>query len=231
LTLDPNLGEAYEALGRIKVWHDFDWAGADTAYQRALALEPGKSSVLGQSGKLARILGRLDEAAALFRRAVRSDPLDDGVYHSAGVAFCYAGLNEEATAAFRKALDLVPERPITHSMLAEIYLLKAQPREALMEARQERNPALQRWAMALAYYALGRKNESDASLAELIAGPFGIAEVYAFRGETNRAFEWLEQAYALPDAGLTLIKGDPLLKGLVDDPRYAALLKKMGLPL
>jgi len=83
-----------------------------------------------------------------------------------------------------------------------------------------------RRAPALAYHSLGRKKESDANLAELIgkyqpAAPFQIAEVYAFCGETDRAFQWLERAYT------TL---DPLLKGLARDPRYAALLRKMRLP-
>jgi len=81
----------------------------------------------------------------------------------------------------------------------------------------------------------GRKKESDAALAELIAkyragAAFQIAEVYAFRGKADRAFEWLERAYAQRDSGLTAIKGDPLLKNLEHDPRYAAFLKKMRLP-
>jgi TolB-like protein/Tfp pilus assembly protein PilF/class 3 adenylate cyclase/tRNA A-37 threonylcarbamoyl transferase component Bud32 len=234
LVLDPNLGDAYEALGRIKQWHDWDWAGADAAYQRALVLAPGKSSVISNGGKLARILGRFNEAAALLRRAIQIDPLDAATYHSAGIAFYYAGLSEEATAAFRKALDLVPEREQTHSMLAEVYLGKGQAQEALVEARQEKNAALQLWGTALAYHALGQKTESEASLAELIArfgAPFSVAEVYAFRGETERAFERLEHAYTVRDSGITLIKDDPLLNSLKGDPRYTAMLKKMRLPL
>jgi hypothetical protein len=81
--------------------------------------------------------------------------------------------------------------------------------------------------------AWGRKEESGENLAELIAqeAPYRIASVYAFRGETDRAFEWLERAYTERDAGLTEMKTDPLLTNLKRDPRYAALLKKMGLPL
>lgn len=90
--------------------------------------------------------------------------------------------------------------------------------------------------LALAYHALGRKKEADAALAEFIAkhqaeGAFQIAEIYAFRGETDRAFEWLERAYAQRDAGLTEMKGDFFLKSLERDPRYIAFLKKMRLPV
>jgi len=90
--------------------------------------------------------------------------------------------------------------------------------------------------MALANYALGRKAESDANLAQLIeeskvAGPFQIAEVYSFRREIDQAFHWLDQAFLLHDGGVAEIKGDPLLKNLGSDPRYAAFLQKMHLPL
>jgi len=83
---------------------------------------------------------------------------------------------------------------------------------------------------------LGRKKESDAALAELVAkyhadSAYQVAEVYAFRAEADRAFEWLERAYAQRDGGLAQMKGDPLLKSLERDPRYAAFLKKMRLPV
>jgi serine/threonine protein kinase/TolB-like protein/Tfp pilus assembly protein PilF len=234
LVLDPNLGEAHLVLGRIKMLHDFDWIGADAAYQRALELEPGKSSVLSQSGILARSLGRLDAGVALGRRAIQTEPLSPAVYHNAGVSFYYAGLNGEAVAAFEKALELVPQRAVTHCTLGAVRLAQGQPGQALEEARQEKNAVLQLRGLALAYHALGRKNESDASLAELIAkfradGPFMIATVYAFRGEKDRAFAWLDRAYAERDSGLLEIK-DPLLKGLKGDPRYTELLKRLRLP-
>ena len=105
----------------------------------------------------------------------------------------------------------------------------------LAEMEREPEPVYRLQGQALAYHALGRKKEADAALAELIAkyqadGAFQIAEVYAVRGEADRAFEWLERAYAQRDVGLTSMKGDPLLKSLERDPRYVAFLKKMRLP-
>jgi tetratricopeptide (TPR) repeat protein len=88
--------------------------------------------------------------------------------------------------------------------------------------------------LALAYHALGQKQKSDRALAELIAkyqkySGFQIAEIYAFRGEADEAFKWLERAYVERDGGLTFVKGDPLLASLQSDPRYSAFLKKMRL--
>ena len=88
---------------------------------------------------------------------------------------------------------------------------------------------------AIAYHALGRKKESDTALRELIANyqaidPYLIAEIYAFRNQTDEAFEWLDRAYAKRDDGLIATKEEPLLKSLHNDPRFAALLKKLNLP-
>jgi hypothetical protein len=88
----------------------------------------------------------------------------------------------------------------------------------------------------LAYHALGRKKESDVALSEFIAkyhadAAYQIAAVYAFRNQSDEAFEWLERAYAQRDGGLIETKMDPLLKNLRKDPRYIALLKKLNLPI
>jgi serine/threonine protein kinase len=101
---------------------------------------------------------------------------------------------------------------------------QARLQKALAEMEREPEPALRPYGKALAYHALGRKKESDAALAELVAKyhaawAYQIAEVYAFRVEADRAFEWLEGAYAQRDIGLTYMKGDPLLN-LERDPRY-----------
>ena len=87
----------------------------------------------------------------------------------------------------------------------------------------------------MADVALGRKVDSDAALAEMLKSQadnnaFAVAEVYAFRGETDEALQWLERAYRQKDAGLYLIKGDPPLKGLEADSRFKAFMRKMNLP-
>ena len=235
LALDANLAAAHAAMGGIKMSYDWDWAGADASYQRALALEPGNAKFVRNAGMLAKTLGRLDEALAQDRRAVELDPLSVPAHNTLGLAAYYAGRREEAAAALKKAMELNREFPGSHNSLGQVYLAQAHPQEALAEMEREPEPALRLQGQALAYHALGRRKESDAALAELIAkyqadAAFQIAEVYAFRGEADRAFEWLERAYAQRDSGLAEMKGDPLLKSLERDPRYAAFLKKMRLP-
>jgi serine/threonine-protein kinase len=234
LMLNPELGDAYSAMGEIQMLHDWDWSGADASYRRALALEPGDAGVLRGAGALARMLGRLDESIRLYRLAIEIEPLLYG-HRNLGLALLYAGRQEQAEAAFGKALELHPEMAKAHALLCRVYLAQSRPREALREAERENHPAFRPYALALAYHALGRKKESDASLEELINFPTGapslVAGVYAYRGETDQAFRWLERAYTERDDGLAEIKADPLMKPLQSDPRYQALLKKMGLPL
>ena len=102
--------------------------------------------------------------------------------------------------------------------------------------QKEPEPVWRGYGLALAYHAAGKKKEADAALAEYIEkfqneAAFQIAEIYAYRGETDKAFEWLERAYKQRDGGLTQMKGDPLLRSLERDPRYTAFLKKMKLPV
>ncbi|HYN15983.1 MAG TPA: tetratricopeptide repeat protein, partial [Terriglobales bacterium] len=235
LALDANLAEAHAAMGRIRWAYDWDWAGADASYQRALALEPGNASGIGNAAVLAATLGRFEEALALDRRAVELDPLSVPTHYNLGVHAYLAGRLEEAVAAFKKAQELNLEYPASHATLGRVYLAQAHPQEALAEMEREPEPVWRLHGLALAYHALGRKKEADAALAEYVAKyhadwAFQIAELYAFRGEADRALEWLERAYAQRDGGLAEMKGDPLLKSLEHDPRYAAFLKKMRLP-
>jgi TolB-like protein/class 3 adenylate cyclase/Tfp pilus assembly protein PilF len=235
LLLDPDLGSAHSALGAIKTDHDWDWSGADASFRKALVLAPGSVSAIAGAGWLALVSGRFDEAIARYEQVIKIDPLTSPGYLNLGMALHYVGQQEKAVAAFRKALELAPEKEILHSLIGRSYLAQSRGPEALAEMEQEKNPVFRLTGLALAYRALGKGKESDASLAELIRkfpkdAPYQIAEVYAFRKEPDRAFEWLERAYVERDSGLSEMKGDPLVKTLDRDPRFAAFLKKMGLP-
>jgi tetratricopeptide (TPR) repeat protein len=131
---------------------------------------------------------------------------------------------------------LNPQHPATHSNLGLIYLAQSKPEEALAEMQKEHEPFWRIHGLALAYHALGKKKEADAALSAIIKeyqndSAFQIAEIYAYRGEADRAFEWLERAYKQRDTGLSQMKGDPLLRNVEHDPRYTAFLKKMKLPV
>jgi len=236
LALDANLAEAHAALGSIKTTFQWDWAGADAAYKQALALGPGNFEVLYGAALLALHLGRRQEALALCLRAAELDPLNTQIYIELARVHYWSGRLPEAIAAVSKGLEIDPARQYAHTLLAVLELEQSRPQEALAEMEREPDLNWRLFGLALTYRALGRKQESDTALAELIAKyqavmAFQVAEVYAFRGEDDLAFRWLERAYAQRDGGLTWMKGDPLLKSLEHDPRFAAFLKKMRLPL
>jgi TolB-like protein/DNA-binding winged helix-turn-helix (wHTH) protein len=235
LALNPNLAEAHAQMGRIKQQVDFDWVGADASIRRAIALEPGGPEFVRLAAFSATILGRLDEALQLHRRAVDLDPLNADSWEQLAETEFFMGQLDKATADFKKALELNPAVEAAHMVLSQIYVMQGRPQDALREIELVRYPPQRAFLYAIAHYALGRKKESDAALSELTTkyyamGAYQIAEVYAFRSQSDEAFEWLDRAYAQRDSGLIVTKVDPLLKSLHKDPRYAAFLKKLNLP-
>jgi tetratricopeptide (TPR) repeat protein len=106
----------------------------------------------------------------------------------------------------------------------------------LAEMLKEPEPLWGGQGLTLAYHALGKKKEANAALEDYIKNyqndaAFQIAEIYAFRNEADKAFEWLERAYKQRDGGLSEMKGDPLLRNIEKDPRYRPFLQKMKLPV
>ena len=142
---------------------------------------------------------------------------------------------DQAAADCKKALELSPDVFTSAMDLSTIYVMQGRPQDALPEIELVRYGPFRAALYAIAYYALGRKKESDAALSEFVTknhadGAYQIAEVYAFRNQSDEAFEWLDRAYAQRDGGLIETKVDPLLKSLHSDPRYAAFLKKLNFP-
>ena len=181
-------------------------------------------------------MGHFDEAIDLYKDLLQTDPLHINAYKNFGVTLYYAGYYQEAINSLNKGLELLPTMSCAHFDLAGVRLMQLRPKEALVEAEKEHDLRYRLCGLAVTNHALGRKKESDSNLAQLITqtenkAAYLIAEVYAFRGETDRAFEWLQRAYLTRDDALPEIKGDPLLKTLRNDPRYKALLKKLHLPL
>ena len=236
LALDPNLADAHSQIGRIKMFVDWDWTGASASLQRALALDPGNSAVVGFASRQVACLGRLEEALELARRAVVLDPLN-AVERGSLAQICFVmGRQEEAEMGFKKAFELNPDLPAYRSLLGFVYLAQGRAEDALAEIEREPFAVLRLQGYAVVYYALGRKKESDTALSELIAkyqknDAFQIAGVYAFRHEPDKAFQWLDRAYVQRDTGLAATKLEPLLKNLHGDPRYIAFLKRLRLPL
>src|SRR5690349_14038446 len=232
LALNPNLAAAHAQMGRIKQQVDYDWAGADASFQRAVALEPANAENVGFAAWPAAIFGRFDEALKLNRRAVDLDPLDANSWERLGETEVFMGQLDQAAADCKKALELNPE---ASGVLSQIYLMQGRPQDALREVERVHYAPLRAFLYALTYHALGREKESDAALRELkmkyhASNAFEIAAIYAFRNQTDEAFEWLDRAYAQRDPSMMSTKVQPLLNSLHNDPRFAALLKKLNLP-
>jgi TolB-like protein/DNA-binding winged helix-turn-helix (wHTH) protein len=235
LSLNPSLAEAHAQMGRLKITVDYDWAGANASYQRAVELEPGNPEGVRLAAVSAAELGRFDEAVKLARRAVDFDPLNAGSWDNLGEIEFYTGQLDQAAADGTKSLELNPDFWGGPILLTRVYLLQGRPLDALPEIEHVHYAPYRAHLYALTYYALGRTKESDAALSELItkyhaSNAFEIATIYAFRNQTDKAFEWLDRAYAQRDPSLMSTKMDPLLKSLHNDPRFAALLKKLNLP-
>jgi len=235
LALNPNLAEAHAQMGRIKQQVDFHWAGADASFRRANALEPGDPDIVRSAAFSAALLGRLDEALQLARQAIDLDPLNADSWEGLGEIEFFMGQLGEAAADSKKGLELSPDVWPGPILLSQIYVMQRRPQDALPEIELVRYDTIRVYLYAIAYYALGRKKESDAALSNLIAKhhadeAYQIAQVYAFRNQSDEAFKWLDRAYAQRDSVLIGTKVDPLFKSLHNDPRYAAFLKKINLP-
>jgi tetratricopeptide (TPR) repeat protein len=234
LALNPNLASAQAQMGRIELVV-FDWARADASFQRAIALEPENSENVALAASSAAMLGRFDEALELNRQAVDLDPLNADSWGSLAETEYFIGRLDEATADCKKALELKPDLWRGNFSLSRTYIVQGRARDALPEIELVPYELVRLFLHAIAYHALGREKEADAALRELIAkyskrGAYQVAQVYAFRNQSDEAFVWLDRAYVLRDGGLNETKVDPLLKSLHNDPRFAAFLKKLNLP-
>jgi TolB-like protein/DNA-binding winged helix-turn-helix (wHTH) protein/Flp pilus assembly protein TadD len=233
LSLNPNLAKAHIEMGRLKQQIEFDWVGADASFQRAISLEPGNPEGVRMAAWSAAMFGRFDEAVQLGRRAVDLDPLDEESRWSLGQIERLSGQLDQAAADGKKGLELDPDSAGVHILLSQVYVMQGRPQDALPEIERIQYPPYRACLYAVAYHAFGREKDSDAALSELMkyhaSSAFEVAAVYAFRNQPDKAFEWLDRAYAQHDLNLNWTKAEPLLKNLHNDPRYAAFLKKLNL--
>ena len=235
IALDRDLADGYSARGHLRSWLTWDWAEAQADFQRALSLDPGDARTLRWYGSLLAALGRLPEAIAATRKATSLDPLSAASWLHLGIRLNESGRLPDARKDFLRALEINPEGNFVHFHLGVTALLEKDPKTALPEFRREPSGENRLAGVAMAEHDLRHPMESQQALEELIAkdaqgSAYQIANVYAWRGERDKAFEWLDRAYAQRDTGLPSLMSDPLLAKLRDDPRYAAMLKKMNLP-
>ena len=233
LALEPDLAVGHALLGRIQATYDLDLSSAEVSYRRALDLAPGSSDVLDGASVLYYKLGRLDEALELGRRVLVQDPLSAAYWHNLGLTSHAAGILVESEKAFRRAIEIAPQRFVSAALLALVFMDQGRTDEALEQAMREPDEFWRLWSLAIIHHAAGHETESDEELQKMIevhaaSNDYQIAEVYAMRGKIDNAFEWLERAIVDRDAGITHAKVNPRFRPLHGDPRWAAILKKIG---
>jgi tetratricopeptide (TPR) repeat protein len=232
LAIDPDYAPAHAHLGRI-VGGEGDLAGSAQHLERALALDSSNLDVLRESAVLLQSLGRAQQAIAVNEYVVARDPVNVRSLYNLGFGYRCAGRYDEAIAQLRTVLSLSPNRGSAHYQLGITLLLKGDAAGALAEMEQETGEFAKSIGLPIAYHALGRKAESDAALAAAIAkyekdAAYNIAYDYAFRGDADQAFEWLDKAVRYADPGLSEIVFESQFGNIHKDPRWLPFLRKLG---
>jgi len=232
LEIDPESAQAHAALGSIAV-AEGNLADAATHFARALELDPASPTVLGNSSALLKSLGRLDEAIALDEEAVRRDPVNTAWMFNLAAAKHWAGRDDESIALLRTVLRLSPGYSAAHLILGEALLEKGDAEAALAEIEQESYEVFRLIGLPMAYHDLGRETEFQEAMDELITkvgpiSPYDVGSVFAYCGDADRAFEWLDKSVAANDGGAIVILVDNLFTNVHSDPRWLPLLRKLG---
>ena len=244
LELDEGLAEAHAALGAEKAGFEYDWAGAEQEFKRAIELNANCADAhFYYSWYLLTPLGRSGEAIAEMKRALELDPLS-GIYNTVlGLSYYYARQYDQALQQFNKTLTLDPDFFIAPFHLAWLYSQLGQYPEAITELTKGRllrgddhaKVAADEMALRKAVAAQGaagfwheiRKwNEGDYPN----VGEFDVPQAYARLGEKEQAMVSLERNFEKRAPLVTLLKVDPALDTLHSDPRFEDLLRRMNLP-
>ena len=230
---DPAHPGGYVQLAWVAHRHEGDLEAAASAMQRALALEPASVSTLRAAAVLLLQLGKVEDAIRLLESCARRSPLDPRGFFNLGVAQKYADDLDAARRSFERVLKLSPNYNGVQFQLGELHLLRGETDQAaalLNDLPGFRGP----FGRALTAHARGDSAGADLALTELIEGwgdtwPSTIADVFAFRGETTAAFEWLDKDIEkFGAAGWGELKLSRLLDNLKRDPRWFALLERVG---
>ncbi|HET8948222.1 MAG TPA: protein kinase [Candidatus Polarisedimenticolia bacterium] len=233
LALDPDYALAQGLLGWIGMTYDNDLAGAAKHYEHALELDPADVTLLRAAGVLLRNLGRLDDAIALLQEVVRRDPVNATSLGNLATCQVSARRFDAAMALYRTTLSLSPGRGGAHYGIGLALLLKGDAAGARAEMEQETSEPQRMLGLAMADHALKRESDSETTLAAFIPRnqkdwSYNIAGVYAYRGEADQAFAWLDKAIEYADPGLTDLVTDRLFDGVRSDPRFVPFLRRIG---
>jgi len=241
LEIDSTLAEAHTSLGLILSEYEWNWADSLTEFQRAIELNPGYATAHQWYAWLLTALGRWDEATAENRRAYEFDPLSVVINTQICSTFNLSRQYDKAIEQCRKTLELDPDFVQLHYNLGRAYEEQGKYPEAIAEFQRGKDlsggsPAMV-MALAHAYAASGRKAEALRAIDELknlasktYVPALFFAPIYARLGEKEQAFQYLEKAFAERTDYLIFLGREPLSDPIRSDPRFDALLRRLGLP-
>ena len=234
LSIEPNLPNGLLARATIETNFDYNWNAAAQTVSKALALAPADPNMLIAAGNLELARGNMDRAIELYRKAVDLDPVNPQARTFLAFNLAVTKRFAEARAEYPRVVELNPAAPWAHAGLGLSYLVEGKFEEAVSATEGEAGEYARLLIVACARWGQKKIPEADAALAQLTkdfaeTAAYQIAEVHAYRGDKDKAFEWLERARRQHDGGLPSLRKDPLLTNLHDDPRWNALLHTMGL--
>ena len=240
LALDDGLAEGHASLGEILSYYDWDFVGAEREFRRSIGLNPNYATAHQWLAEQISALRRHDEALAEIRRALELDPLSLIVNRVYGDMLLNARRYDEAIAQYRKTVEMDPNFPSTHNGLGRAYEIKGMYDQAVAEYMAVPGPnvsSVERLARQEAYTKSGWKAFLQVGVRNLLersknryVRPYTIGSFYARLGQKDEAFVWLEKAYQDRDYQMTEISVRPGLDSLRSDPRFADLVKCVGLP-
>ena len=240
LEIDDTIAEAHASLANIKYWYDWDWAGAESEFRRAIELSPNYPVSHQLYAPYLITMGRQQEAFSEIQQARALDPISLPVNTQVARILYFSRKYDEAIEQCRKTLEIDPNRGGAHLFMGRSYKEKRMYQDALTELEKARD-LLKGSAEVLSligytYAVSGRRLEAQNVLAELhrlskqrYVSPYHIAMVYAGLGERDTTFIWLEKAYGDREGRLTILKFAPEFDRLRSDPRYEDLLRRVGL--
>jgi serine/threonine-protein kinase len=234
MKLAPGLAQAHGARALELQMLDLRLEDAEKEYRRAAELAPNDAAVMVKLGDLQLDLGRTGPALAAFERAIALDPLLLRAHFRRGYALDLLGRSDEAASALEKAIEVEPQAALQRASLAIVKIHQGDTAAAVKVAQEEPDPFWRQWALAVALFAHGDRKAADAQLEAMIRdtadiAAFQIAEVYAARQDPDTVFHWLDHALETHDPGTTQLFSSSLLARYRDDPRYAAIARKVGL--
>ncbi len=242
VSLDDTLAEAHFALAVLRAWGELDPAGAAPHWQRALELDPNYPDGIAAYSHYLAIMGRMDEAMAEIERAVSLDPFNVSIHSFRATALVFADRYDDAIAEARKTLAMEPGNPVALPVLELVFTARGEHEQALstIEDYLTRVYGLGDLAALIGETFLQegfqRAMERGAQALASLAGagavlPMDVAFLYGFAGDKPRTLDWLEAGFEARDPNMPYIGVMPVFDSLGAEPRFQALLRKMGLPV